>query len=217
MRVDIETVLQFFDEKPPQSRGHATPIVAVAGEDLGAALLRHYLRRQWETVDVLEQPVTQGTQKGNRLDRWIRCTQGGVTIYYQVEIKNWSAHAIGGKILEVDASPEETSAYKVERWAKVWDGATFRDEMKKVLIRMKPPEPECTVEPVACYWFAVHPTGQRQPFFYEQIDNEHFSRVWVFSMSAYLRELREEGISTLELEMPDTAVRIDWLKRLFSY
>jgi hypothetical protein len=223
MLVDIFNTLQFFDEKPREprdSRGHATSIVAVAGEDLGAGLLAHYLRQQQgASVEVLPDLCNQGTQKGPRLDRWIRCTQGDSTIDYQVEIKNWSAHAIGGKVLNVDASPEEVSAYKVDRWEKlVWDGATFRGSMKKVLIPMKCLPPGHTVEPIACYWFAVHPEGKRDPFFPWPVSNESdFRQVWVFSMSAYLRELRELGYSTIELEMPHAALRIDWLKHLFGY
>ena len=218
MHVDILTALRFFDEKPRSSHGHATSIVAVAGEDLGAALLARCLRQQGALAEVLPDLCTQRTRKGYRLDRWIRCTQGSATVHYQVEVKNWSAHAIGGKVLKVDASPEEVSAYKIERWEKEWDGATFRggmNGMRKVLIPMKPLHPEDTVEPIACYWFALHPEGKREPFFPVQIDNANFSRVWVFSMSAYLRELREAGLSMIELEMPDTAARAEWLKRLF--
>lgn len=193
MHVNVSTTLQFFDEKPLSSRGHATSIVAVAGEDLGAALLSRYLREQGALVEVLPDPCTQRTQKGYRLDRWIRCRQDNATIYYQVEIKNWSAHAVGGTVLAVDASPEEVSAYKTERWDKVWDGATFRDGMKKVLVPMKPLKPEHTVEPIACYWFAMHPEGKSEPLFDVEIDDAHFSRVRVFSMSLICANCLRQG------------------------
>jgi len=48
---------------------------------------------------------------------------------------------------------------KIERWSKVWDGATFRDGMKKVLVPMKPPEPGCTVKPTRFFGLAVFGHG----------------------------------------------------------
>ena len=89
MLINISTLLLFFDEKPTESRGHATSVVAVAGEDLGAALFTYYLRQQGAAVEILPEPCTQRTPKGSRLDKWIRRTQGNEITYYQVEIKNW--------------------------------------------------------------------------------------------------------------------------------
>ena len=81
---------------------------------------------------------------------------------------------------------------------------------------MKPPAPDCTVEPLACYWDAMHPDGAGEPLFSVPVPDSHFTRVWVFSMSAYLRELLASGVAHIEIEMPDTAARIDWLDRLMS-
>ena len=128
------------------------------------------------------------------------------------------AHAIGGRRLAVDASSEEVSTHKIERWENEWDGTTFRKElMRKVLTPMKSPDLNCVVEPLACYWNAMHPDGEDEPFFTVSLkDNEHFTQVSVFSMSAYLRNLHNQGTDRLELEMHDTVSRLEWINRLFK-
>jgi hypothetical protein len=215
MNVDIAATLHFFDETPRESMGHATAIVAVAGEDLGVGLLAHYLKQQGASVEILSGPCSQGTKKGKRLDRWVRVDQNSTTTYYQVEIKNWSAHAIGGRVLKIDASIEEVAEHKKERWSKEWDGTRFRKDMiGKVLLPMKPPVPECRVEPLACFWDAMHPEGGSEPFFSVSVPDSHFDRVWVFSMSGYLRGLLAEGQTHVRLNMPETTIRMEWLNRL---
>jgi hypothetical protein len=139
-------------------------------------------------------------------------------VCYQTEIKNWSAHAIGGRVLRIDILADALAAHKKERWSKEWDGSTFRkNAAKKVLVPMKPPEQNCKVEPLICYWDAMHPDGETASMFSVALEKEHFSRVWVFSMSAYLRELLSLGINKIEIEMPDTVKRVQWLHSLFSF
>jgi len=137
------------------------------------------------------------------------------TVLYQVEVKNWSAHSIGGKPLSLDASPSELTAYRQHRWQYTWDtrGNAFWDRpLAKVLEPMFAPE-SWPVEPVACLWTALHPTGDDEFWFSVPLpDGPSFSRVWFFSMSAYLRSLNEEHIL---LSMPKTAQRKRWLGRLF--
>jgi hypothetical protein len=216
MKIAIAAVLRFFDEKPAESRGHATAIVAFAGEDLGLGLLSHYWMHQGASVYVVPGPCGPGTKKGKRLDKWVRVSNGGITTYYQVEIKNWSAHAIGGRVLKVHASAEEVAKHKRERWQKEWNGETFvQDTIAKVLLPMECPEPDCSPEPLACFWDAMHPDGEGKPLFNVSVPDSHFSRVSVFSMSAYLRDLLASGVSQIDLEMPETAIRMAWLKRLF--
>ncbi len=213
IRVDVQQLLGFFDEEPRDSAGHASAIVAVAGEDLGAALLAAYLRSQAFTATVLPDRCTQGTKKGHRLDRWVLINSEAGELLYQVEIKNWSAHAIGGRKLALAASPAEVSAYKIERWAKEWSGTSFRTEsVTKVLTPMRRPRP-LPVEPLVCFWTAMHPDGAEAPLFTVPLLNHpHFSRVSVFSMSSYLRGL---ATSHITLPMPDVSTRRSWLARLF--
>ena len=215
--VNVRELLSFFDEEAKGSSRHASAIVGVAGEDLGAALLAKYLRSENIFAEILADSCTQGTKTGRRLDRWVftRAPSGSETLY-QVEIKNWSAHAIGGRKLAISVSPSDLQAYKIERWSKEWSGTTFRKEqVLKVLTPMKPPRriASPTVEPLVCFWTALHPEGAESPFFSVPLtEDPHFQRVSVFSMSSYLRSLPDASIT---LDMPQVAIRRDWLTRLF--
>ncbi len=219
VRIDRRRVLEFFDEIPKNSWKHATAVCSVAGEDLGAGLLKRYLETEYDAkATILEGPVTTGKQKGPRLDRWVEVAypDGGI-IHYQIEVKNWSAHAIGGSKLKLDASPAEVSAYKRNSWNLLWDqdAQTIKAEsLVKVLVQMKCPVGAKTVEPVACLWRAVHREGADSPWFSVQIDSADccFKVLHVFSMSSYLRNLTE---SHIEIEMPDTARRLQWLNLMF--
>ena len=123
VRVDVQQVLRFFDEKPPCSRGHATAIVSVLGEDLAAASLRHCLLANGASgVNIRIETVGTGNRSGPRLDRWIEADlKGGRRILFQTEVKSWSAHAIGGKTLAINASAEETRDYRDAYWKGQWD------------------------------------------------------------------------------------------------
>lgn len=219
LRVNVRRLLEFFDEKTKGSQGHATAIVSVAGEDLGAGLLKHCLERTRDAkVTVLREPVNTGKQKGPRLDRWVDVIwPDGSGQLFQVEIKNWSAHAIGGRTLDVEASPDEVSRYKIDRWLKErWHDKQPWRGVAKVLTPMKRPDganPGHLQEPLLIYWFALHPKGDPESFFsFPLWPGVTFSRIWFFSMSSYLRSLKG---AVLELEMPNTIRRISWLHDLF--
>jgi hypothetical protein len=214
VNVHVRELLAFFDEKAKGSSRHASAIVGVAGEDLGAALLVEYFRSQSVFAEILPDRCTQGTTKGYRLDRWVLSHEASGDLLYQVEIKNWSAHAIGGRTLAVTASPTTVREYKVERWSKEWNGKTFRKApVLKALTPMRSPLPAVRVEPLVCFWTALHPEGEKSPFFSVPLNGHaHFHRVSVFSMSSYLRTLE---VPSITLRMPDVAVRRDWLTRLF--
>jgi hypothetical protein len=214
--IDIIELLKFYDEKIQTSMHHATAINAVAGEDLGAGLIIHYLKHENFSAKILPEPCTQRTKSGVRLDRWILAIRNGEEVYYQTEIKNWSAHAIGGKILKINATQDEVADYKVKRWNSSWDGKMLTaPAARKVLTPMKPIVDNSKVEPLICFWVSMHPKGKPEPFFPVPIKDENFSRLWVFSMSAYLRNLLNSGDKKISLEMPDTESRIEWLETLF--
>jgi hypothetical protein len=216
IEIDIIEILKFYDEKIKTSIHHASAINAVAGEDIGAGLFAHYLKSKNITAEILPAPCTQMKKSGERLDRWILAVENGERVYYQTEIKNWSAHAIGGKILKINATQEEVSDYKIRRWNNSWDGAALTPPTaRKVLIPMKPIEDNSKVEPLICFWTSMHPTGNSEPFFSVPIQDKHFSRLWFFSMSAYLRNVLSSGEKKIILEMPDTESRIEWLKTIF--
>ena len=241
--VDVNEMLLFFDEKPCWSDKHATAIVAVLGEDLAAAALKHCLEcNRARNVRIRPEPVTTGKVKGPRLDRWIEADlHYKPNVLFQTEIKNSSAHAFKGKPLKLDASPEEIAAFKEEHWQNEWDSRlwTLRHQATaKVLVRMNPPDDTKgrrllpllifwrPVEPAA--WLGMKPHGEGGHLF--RIANpgyvfpftapeswstdEPFQELWIFSVSSYLRSLRDNNIHELELPMPDAASRIRALRRL---
>jgi hypothetical protein len=163
LTINVEEVLRFFDEKPECSRGHATGVVGVIGEDLNTGCFRHYAESKGAKVSVKADKVNTGKSKGPRLDRWIVVDwpDRGRTVY-QTEIKNWSAHAISGKTLAVGATPDKVADYKQERWDLRWDSqsrALKLDMVAKVLVQMKRPDgvTEEEVRPLLIFWEAIGP------------------------------------------------------------
>jgi hypothetical protein len=225
LQVNVRGLLEFFDERVKGSQRHATAIVSVCGEDLGCGLLKHYFEARDASVkvDVRPEPCTTGKQKGPRLDRWVRVTGaselGAPDVLLQVEVKNWSAHAIGGRALRVDAAPEEIADYKKERWTKEWGDAGIKTPgLMKVVERMDPPPqlPHLHVETMACMWTALHPTGAAEclfPWPLPDVQRGPFDKVWFFSMSGYLRSVRQDYIG---IAMPNTVSRMRWLHQLFG-
>jgi hypothetical protein len=149
-------------------------------------------------------------------------------------VKSWSATAIGGKELRVDADDSSVRRFREERWCSHWDAdkGCFRfDEVNKVLERMKlpthmdddggqitmisPPFQQTEVEPLVCFWWPTHPSGDDESLFLFRLANSvnGFTGVWVFSMSNYLRSIQDTEI---ELDMPSAARRIEWLNKLFK-
>ena len=217
LRINVRRLLEFFDEKPGESVGHATAIVGVIGEDLGAGLLKHYLEHTRNAkVSILPETPRTGNKKGPWLDRWIDVVwPDGSGRLFQTEIKNWSAHAIGGKILKAHAPQNEVSRFGIERWRGHVAGMHWK-AINKVLTPMKRPQDvdaSHTVEPLLIYWWVIHPEGLNESFFSHDLGTSTgFSRLWLFSMSSYLRGLNEAAI---ELEMPHAAKRMSWLHELF--
>lgn len=235
--VNVTKVLEFFDEKPPGSDKHATGLVAMVGEDLGAGLLKHCLETTRNAkVTVLQDSemrllsVTTGKKKGKRLDRWIQVAwSDGTLTLFQSEIKNSSAHAFKGTPLKLDASSDEIS----ERMKREWQGMRKQlggklNGLNKVLVRMaRPPQadPSADLAPLVIYWLVTHPRGHKDKSFswYPLSKNDHpngikrkFPRLAVFSMSTYLRMLLARKIEKVELWMPAASARMKWLSTLFT-
>ena len=68
-------------------------------------------------------------------------------------------------------------------------------------------------KPLIRFWDAVHPKGADDPLFTVKPKRRRFKRVWVFSMSSYLRGLASQRI---RLEMPEAVSRLKWLRQLVS-
>jgi hypothetical protein len=243
LQIDIRALLTFFDERPPDSRRHASAIVAVLGEDLACGLLKMSLERKHgctvKTVMRSGRPSTPttGDRTGPRLDRWLIVENCPLFPQHravlQTEIKNYSAHAIGGKVLSTQCKLEELDRYGRSSWTDNWSAENERfkdDKVGKVLTRMKPPthidgggkrpiliDPPITsdeIEPLLCFWVVVHPEGKGDPLVAHDFARgpiNGFRRVWIFSMSSYLRSLTEEKVT---IEMPTAAPRLAWLRRI---
>ncbi len=243
MNIDLRETLSFFDEKPCWSIGHATGVVAMLGEDLAAGALKHCLESNGASgVTVRAETVGTGKQRGPRLDRWIEADlRDGRRVLFQTEIKNFSAHAIGGKTLPVKASADELKAYQNDFWQRRWDSRrrTLKHAHEaKVLVRMKPGFDAGSRKqlPLIVFWEPMAPargfsSGYRARGGYlfsvpnptcnfgfdppSSWDGHErgFPELWVFSVSSYLRSVAKAQ-DRVDLEMPIAEVRLGALTRL---
>lgn len=141
-KLNLRELLNFYDHRVPSSNHHASAINAVLGEDLAVALLVHYLKGLGLGVIVLGEVCTQGTRRGYRLDKWIAFESASESAIYQVEIKNWSAHSIGGKSVKPDADEDFMREFRLSRWLyqfNVEAQIPSQKETLKVLTKMRVP------------------------------------------------------------------------------
>ena len=223
LTVDRVELLKFFDEKHRSATGDATGVIAVTGEDLNAACFQRYAESKRNKVEVLPGPVKLPGIKGPHLDRWIKVDgHSGSKILYQTEIKNWMARAIGGESLPVDAKPSVIADYKQRRWRRHWnaESCTLRGwPCAKVLTPgMKLPDGSDgrTVRPLLIFWEAIGPKGADVHLFDVAVSKSQspkFRRLWVFSVSSYLRSLKGPYI---DLPMPHAARRIQAINNIFK-
>ncbi len=135
-------------------------------------------------------------------------------ILYQVEVKTWSFHSLGGRRLALDCSTEELALFKQETWREYWSDTGFRQpKLNKVLTPMNAPPTASVVRPLACLWSALHPDGASEPFFSVPLRDGPFPSVSIFSMSSFLRGL---GQAHLDLNLPLTQQRLRWFDKLFA-
>jgi hypothetical protein len=217
--VNLSELIDFYDKRIPTSIGHASAINAVMGEDLAIALLCDYFNRGGGSARLIDKRCTQGTQKGKRLDAWIEISNADGTYHYQTEIKNWSAHAIGGKTMPSNPTPQAMINYRINRWRNQFsdEKRTLKEEAaRKVLTPMLQQSADWKVRPLIVFWDAMNPTGDAIEFFSTEIDSGEFQRLWVFSMSTYVRNLLDDGIAQLDLKMPETIERLAWFERFFA-
>ena len=83
---------------------------------------------------------------------------------------------------------------------------------------MKPPkgvDPK-TVRPLLIFWAALE--SRKNPndhLFRVDVADAECQELCVFSVSGYLRSIRSQGVTSVKLEMPDAALRLRSLDRLF--
>jgi len=172
---DINELINFYDQKVDDDgrelKKHASSITGIIGEDLLAGLFKHYLMNSdnfdkiVDKVRIEDVSIKASGKKGKMLDRWIIHTKINEAIAYQTEIKNWSAHSIGGKCLR-GYSLEKVLHYGFENFNKVWaenpdeDGAGgFKDNsISKVFLKMntdKYDNEPYIIKPLVCFWMPV--------------------------------------------------------------
>ncbi len=228
MKINLFELIRFFDVKTPGQKGDASGIVGLLGEDLNAALFGHFLlnKCEYDNVHVLADSVSTGNISGPRLDRWILVEKNGMKELMQCEIKNWSASAVPGYSLPVDAPEEEVMRIAKRQWQLQLD--TFngkrgseRDKISKVLVTMKKPHEysEIVSRPVVCYWMPVSVGEEVVSMFDVSVDSlqasiaTEFKTLTVFSASLYARSILEEH-KVLDLDMPNAERRLKILDAL---
>ena len=219
-KLNLRELLNFFDCKASSSIGHASAINGVIGEDLGVALLLKYFSDQKLSAIALDEPCTQKTKKGKRLDKWIAVSHKSKKIIYQVEIKNWNAHSLNSEIVLDHADENYMREYRLRRWKKRVDSDSripLQTECQKVLLPMKVPNTYRDYEhrTLLCFWEALNDEGKSAAMFEVSVNSDHFENLTVFSMSNYVSELLKQS-DVLEVEVADAEARINWLNKLYS-
>ncbi len=220
MKFNIKNLIDFFDDKKNSNKGDPNALIAMFGEELNASVFKYFMNSK---VEVLEESVLPGTNKGNRLDRWIVDKKN--KILFQCEIKNWAATAIGGKQLELSCSDEklkETIKHYCEHEIKnSFHTKKQPNGVTKVLLKMKAPKDyeNYTIKPLVIYWMPVS-FDEIKPLSKISIKDFHFpfttefAELEIFSVSLYLRNLYKLGTEYIDLEMPILEHRVNLLKNL---
>lgn len=223
MKLNIKELLDFFDNAKDSEKGDASAFMAILGEDLNASAYGHFRNNK---VKILNDSVLPGTNKGQRLDRWIVDNK----ILYQCEIKNWGATAIGGKRLKSDASDEEIKEiveYYLDRELKnsLSNKGEYPNRVTKVLLKMKSPKgyEKLKIEPLLIYWMPISfNKNGLEPLSVVSIksldlpiEKIGFSKLNIFSVSLYFRQLYKNGRGKkfIDLDMPHLEHRIKILNK----
>jgi hypothetical protein len=211
-----------------ENHKHASSVTGLIGEDLITGIFKHHLERNRPNSKVNVLAENPKEKKGRWLDRWIIQENGSKNICYQTEIKNWSAHSLGGVHFEYDPNkPLDFQTLDSDKiFNKIWDGSKmeFKDAaVNKVLKQMKSNAdldslPNKTIEPLVCFWMPITKSSVKEPIIELKISNTNtnFDRVTIFSASIYLRRLLSKNIKLIEIESGHIAARMKKLNNLFS-
>ncbi len=237
MKIDIGKVIGFLDDPEKSYSKQASSIIGVIGEDLNAYAFKDYMKhvKKAQEVKILACPVTKGTKKGKRLDRWIYVEQqNGEKILYQCEIKNWGATAIYGNRLEKNANNDRKWEVAEINWKnqckKEFSKGEYPNGVTKVFEKMRLPGEYggVKVEPLILYWMPISNTPNLIPLFRVAVSSfnnpkikTEFTELNIFSVSIYLRSLLEKGTKYIKdmpnkEDMPNIRVRLEILDAICS-
>jgi hypothetical protein len=234
---EVRQLIEFYDHEDKEGNArHASAITGVLGESLGIGLLQHYLREQGFTTSVADTtpkttvPQTNCRNRRRWLDFWLFAVKGSERHLYQVEVKNWSVHSLGGSELSVDADPDAVADYARHRWRELVaaDGSIRPANLAKVLLTGYelppdwPGQPTPAATPLACLWTVLHPEGDPLPSFTcdmrrpDAVAADEAVSCRFFSMSAYLRQLLRANHEKIDLELPLLKARLALIGQLLS-
>lgn len=225
MKLNIKELLDFFDDKKDSQKGDANALIAILGEDLNASVYKDFRKNK---VEILEESISQGSKKEKRLDRWILDKKSKKL--FQCEIKNWAATAIGGKQLKSNANDEETKKVVKYYWNRELNNNLSKrvkhpNGVTKVLLKMRPPNGYrniSKIEPLLIYWMPISSDKKGlNPLSILPVKplhlsiNPNFSKLHIFSVSLYLRQLYKKGKGRkfIDLDMPHFEHRIKILTK----
>lgn len=225
--LNIDEIIMFYDLKG-ENHKHASSITGIIGEDMISGIFKDFLQRHNYNSEVRILPENPKEKNGKWLDRWIIYKTENKITCYQTEIKNWSAHSLGGKHFDYNKNNALSFDFSEsnEIFKKIWDSNNyeFRDpSVNKVFKKMKVNETIegftfKTIEPLVCFWMPITRNSIAEPIIEINIDNEskEFKKVTIFSASIYLRKLKSSGIDKIEIEPGSIIRRMKKLNELFS-
>lgn len=230
MRVNIKDLLEYFDLKSSSDYGDTTAAISVVGEDLGAAIFKHFLENtQGASVEIMDPNFIIPTtlqRIGRSLDRWILSNENKKSTLYQAEIKSWCARAIGGVDVPINCDSQTLNRLAELNWLKHIVTLESKDAngLNKVLVNMINDsrlllKTAYVKEPLLIYWHACKPSKEKDFFFKYKLKsrNYYYDYCWNFSCSLYLRDLLSQKIEYIELDMPNLQRRINQLNKIFKF
>lgn len=179
IRFVIKELIDFYDYKDFDENGEeikkpVSSITGIIGEDLIAGIFQHYLEhdKRVKKIEIDNSSIKASGKKGGKmLDRWIKIKdENGNKIAYQTEIKNWSAHSLGGYKLNYNnryiIDKEFIKAGKINfnnTWANNQNEKNlggFKDNnVGKVLLKMKDSDSlkneNYEIIPLVCFWMPI--------------------------------------------------------------
>ena len=256
MNLYLETLLEFYDiwhgcddecnapdfpakcQRPFCSQKSSNSLNAIIGEEIGLALLQNFIGKKFSYLNRQCLEMLENGGFGRHLDAWIGVSISGVEILFQSEIKNWNVHSLNGRQLAIDAPPDESAAYRRERWHNQFedcgDGTYFpkEDNISKVLRQTQKPFDVAgrEIRPIIIFWEAMHPRGKQKALFSVTLPRDAscriknfdgFKKLWVFSMSNHVRNLLKEHKKKIVVEDDDPIMlwprrRLNWLNKIIS-
>lgn len=225
MKLNIKELLDFFDDKKDSQKGDASALMSILGEDLNASVYKHFRNGD---INIINDSVLPGTNKGKRLDRWMVDDKNKKL--YQCEIKNWAATAIGGKRLKSDADDEDIKKIAEYYWKREMNSNFSKNHeqpngVTKVLLAMCKPKQykKLKVESLLIYWMPI--TSDKNglnPLSILSVKSlglpikSEFTRLQIFSVSLHLRFLLRKGKNFIDLEVPHFEHRMEVLNKFQS-